>query len=390
LQKKILNDEMKSRINIDFDDTTLIPQLIGVNNCNLREIEGYINVEVDSNGSIINLYGKRKDCLVAKEIIEKSYIKLKNYKANNVEFNEFSIDTDIKNVISKKLKNYPLDKNIDNLTISTWKKNILSNRFYDLLLFLFVVLVVTLVSGLIPKALVINNPESAALRLTSIFDAVRKAMNPIVKTIEFFASACLGLFNLNNKWDSLNSGLSAGELETLIETDNVTGLKPDEKNNLEGVFALKDTQVKEVMIPRSEMVTLPKNITFSELMKQVDKTRHARFFVIDESLDDVLGVLDLRYLAKPISKGEMEADTLLEPFLLPVTKIIETCSLAEIFPIVREYNPFLLVVDEHGGTEGLITAADLNGEIVGEEMLNNRIYSDMRMLDNFSKKWSIA
>ena len=125
-------------------------------------------------------------------------------------------------------------------------------------------------------------------------------------------------------------------------------------------------------------------------MKQVDNTRHARFFVIDESLDDVLGVLDLRYLAKPISKGEMEADTLLEPFLLPVTKIIETCSLAEIFPIVRDYNPFLLVVDEHGGTEGLITAADLNGEIVGEEMLNNRIYSDMRMLDNFSKKWSIA
>ena len=45
-------------------------------------------------------------------------------------------------------------------------------------------------------------------------------------------------------------------------------------------------------------------------MKQVDKTRHARFFVIGESLDDVLGVLDLRYLAKPISKGEMEADTL--------------------------------------------------------------------------------
>ena len=167
-------------------------------------------------------------------------------------------------------------------------------------------------------------------------------MQPIVSVIEFFASACLRLFNLNNKWDSLNSVLSAGELETLIETDNVTGLKPDEKNILEGVFALKDTQVKEVMIPRSEMVTLPKNITFAELMKQVDKTRHARFFVIGESLDDVLGVLDLRYLAKPISKSEMGANTLLEPFLLPVTKVIETCSLAEILPIVRDYNPFLL------------------------------------------------
>ena len=271
-----------------------------------------------------------------------------------------------------------------------WNVNKFSNRIYDLLLFLFIVLVVTLISGLIPKALVINNPESAALRLTTIFDAVRKGMQPIVSLIEFFASACLRLFNLNNKWDSLNSVLSAGELETLIETNNVTGLKPDEKNILEGVFALKDTQVKEVMIPRSEMVTLPKNITFAELMKQVDKTRHARFFVIGESLDDVLGVLDLRYLAKPISKSEMGANTLLEPFLLPVTKVIETCSLAEILPIVRDYNPFLLVVDEHGGTEGLITAADLTGEIVGEEMLNSRVYSDMKMLDNFSKKWSIA
>ncbi len=271
-----------------------------------------------------------------------------------------------------------------------WNETKISNRIYDLLLFLFIVLVVTLISGLIPKALVINNPESAALRLTTIFDAVRKGMQPVVSVIEFFASACLRLFNLNNKWDSLNSVLSAGELETLIETDNVTGLKPDEKNILEGVFALKDTQVKEVMIPRSEMVTLPKNITFAELMKQVDKTRHARFFVIGDSLDDVLGVLDLRYLAKPISKSEMEANTLLEPFLLPVTKVIETCSLAEILPLVRDYNPFLLVVDEHGGTEGLITAADLTGEIVGEEMLKSRIYSDMKMLDNLSMKWSIA
>ena len=273
---------------------------------------------------------------------------------------------------------------------SFWKENTFENRLFDLLLFLIIVLVSTLVSGLIPKAIVINNPESAALRLTTIFEAVRKGMKPIVSVIEFFTSACLKLFNLNNKWDSLNLGLSAGELETLIETNNVTGLKPDEKNIIEGVFALKDTQVKEVMIPRSEMVTLPKTTTFSDLMKQVHKTRHARFFVTGESLDDILGVLDLRYLANPISKGEMGANTSLEPFLLPVTKIIETCSLAEILPLVRDYNPFLLVVDEHGGTEGLITAADLNGEIVGEEMQNNSIYSDMKQLDNSSKKWSIA
>ena len=276
------------------------------------------------------------------------------------------------------------------LSKDLWKTNGLENRLFDLGLFFLIVIISTLISGLIPKAIVINNPESAALKLTTIFDSVRRGMRPIVSLVEIFASACLKLLKLNNKWDSLNSGLSAGELETLIETNNVTGLKPDEKNIIEGVFALKDTQVREVMIPRSEMVTLPKNITFAELMKQVDKTRHARFFVIGESLDDVLGVLDLRYLAKPISKSEMNANTLLEPFLLPVTKVIETCSLAEILPLVRDYNPFLLVVDEHGGTEGLITAADLTGEIVGDEMQNNKIYSEMKPLDNLAQKWSMA
>ena len=271
-----------------------------------------------------------------------------------------------------------------------WQDNSLKTRFLDLTLFLIIVFISTLISGLIPKAIVINNPESAALKLTTIFEAVRKGMKPLVSIIEFFVSACLRLLKLNNKWDSLNSGLSAGELETLIETNNVIGLKPDEKNIIEGVFALKDTQVKEVMIPRSEMVTLPKDITFSELMRKVDKSRHARFFVTGESLDDVLGVLDLRYLAKPISKSQLGADTSLEPFLLPVTKVLETCSLAEILPLVRDYNPFLLVVDEHGGTEGLITAADLTGEIVGDEMQNNSINIDMKQLDNSQKKWSIA
>ncbi len=271
-----------------------------------------------------------------------------------------------------------------------WQDNSLKTRFLDLTLFLIIVFISTLISGLIPKAIVINNPESAALKLTTIFEAVRKGIKPIVSIIEFFVSACLRLLKLNNKWDSLNSGLSAGELETLIETNNVIGLKPDEKNIIEGVFALKDTQVKEVMIPRSEMVTLPKNITFSELMRKVDKSRHARFFVTGDSLDDVLGVLDLRYLAKPISKSQLGADTSLEPFLLPVTKVLETCSLAEILPLVRDYNPFLLVVDEHGGTEGLITAADLTGEIVGDEMQNNSINIDMKQLDNSQKKWSIA
>ena len=85
MQKKLNHENNKKSININFDDISLVPQLIGVNNKNLREIEDIINVELDSNGSLINLYGNQKDCIIAKEIIENSYLKLKDYKKNKIE-----------------------------------------------------------------------------------------------------------------------------------------------------------------------------------------------------------------------------------------------------------------------------------------------------------------
>ena len=103
-------------------------------------------------------------------------------------------------------------------------------------------------------------------------------------------------------------------------------------------------------------------------MKEVHLTRHARFLVIGDSLDDVRGVLDLRQLAEQISQGNMKANTPLYPYLNPAKMVLETSTLAELLPLIRSGNPLLVVVDEHGGTEGLVTAADLTGEIVGDEI----------------------
>ena len=254
------------------------------------------------------------------------------------------------------------------LTKKLWFNQLANNWYWEILLFTCLIVLATLFSGLLPKALVLNRPEAAALKLAPILEAILKAIGPILFLLEKIASILLGLVGLNTKWDSLVSALSADELETLIENGSVTGLLPDEKNILEGVFALRDTQVREVMVPRSGMVTLPKEVQFAELMKEVHKSRHARFFVTGESLDDVLGILDLRQLAEPISKGEMQAETRLEPYIRQAPKVLETSTLAELLPLIKSGNPLLLVIDEHGGTEGLITATDLTGEIVGEEI----------------------
>ena len=122
MKKKINLGNSNQSLDINFDDTSLIPQLIGVNNKNLREIEDIIDIEIDSNGTVINLYGRRSDCALAKKIIEKSYLKLKDYKKNKIEFEEFSINLDIKNVISNSLKKNNEISMVENYKINTWKK----------------------------------------------------------------------------------------------------------------------------------------------------------------------------------------------------------------------------------------------------------------------------
>jgi putative hemolysin len=238
----------------------------------------------------------------------------------------------------------------------------------DVALFLGLVLLATLLAGLLPKAWVLSRPEPAALRLAPLLEMAMRCLSPLLNLLEGLAAVLLRLVGLTPKWDELVPALSAGELETLVESGRVTGLFPDERNILEGVFALRDTQVREVMVPRSGMVTLSVDVHFAEMMEAVHHTRHARFPVIGHSLDDVRGVLDLRRMAEPIARGELQAHSPLEPYLQPAVRVLETSTLAELLPMIRSGQPLLLVVDEHGGTEGLVTAADLNGEIVGDDL----------------------
>ena len=269
-----------------------------------------------------------------------------------------------------------------------WPNDEFSSRIWDMFLFLIIVLLATIISGLLPKALVLNRPETAALRLAPLLESVMRALAPLLALLETFTSLLLRLVGLNAKWDSLVPALSADELETLIETGGVTGLAPDEQNILEGVFALRDTQVREVMVPRSKMVTLPIEVSFAKLMKEVHRTRHARFLVIGDSLDDVKGVIDLRQLAEQISRGSMNADTPLKPYLQPAKMVLETCTLGELLPLIRSGNPLLVVVDEHGGTEGLVTAADLTGEIVGDEIQTvNQQTTHLKPLEGNEGHW---
>ena len=265
-----------------------------------------------------------------------------------------------------------------------------AGRWWDLAWFLLLVVLATLVAGLLPRAWVLSRPEYAALQLGPVLEGAIRVLRPLLSALDSLASLLLRLAGLTRNWDAPVPALTAGELETLIESGAVTGLKPDERNILEGVFALRDTQVREVMVPRSGMVTLPVEVRFAELMEAVHRTRHARFPVIGQSLDDVRGVLDLRRLAEPIARGELREDSWLEPYLMPAETVLETSNLADLLAVIRSGNPLLLVVDEHGGTEGLVTAADLTGEIVGDEPGDETDEPDLVPIEDQPGTWLVA
>jgi len=258
----------------------------------------------------------------------------------------------------------------------------------DAAVFMALVLLATLLGGLVPKAWVLHRPEASALQLAPLLEALHRTLAPLLLVLERLAEVLLRLLGLPRNWDQLMPALSAGELETLIESNSVVGLMPDERDMLEGLFSLRDTPVREVMVPRSGMVTLPLEVRFAELMEAVHSTNHARFPVIGGSLDDVRGLLDLRSLAEPIARGELRSDSPLAPYVSPVTKVQETTPLAELLPVIRSGQPLLVVVDEHGGTEGLVTVADLTSEIVGDEEDPENPEDDLQQLQEHS--WLVA
>ena len=258
----------------------------------------------------------------------------------------------------------------------------------DLGVFLLLVVLATLLGGLVPKAWVLHRPEASALRLAPLLEAVNATLAPLLLLLERLGDGLLRLLGLPRNWDELVPALSAGELETLIESNSVTGLMPDERSILEGLFALRDTQVREVMVPRNGMVTLPLGVRFAEMMEAVHATHHARFPVIGQSLDDVRGMLDLRRLAEPIARGLLQSDTPLAPYISPVARVQETASLADLLPVIRSGQPLLVVVDEHGGTEGLVTVADLTNEIVGDGADAESADEDLQQLRDDS--WLVA
>ena len=157
---------------------------------------------------------------------------------------------------------------------------------------------------------------------------------------------------------------SRDESQTFIESE--VELDAEEKSMLTGVLEVSETQVRDVMIPRSQMVVINSEDDFEQTLATIVESGHSRFPVIGEDRDEVLGILLakdlLRYFGKDAAKVVM-----IQKLLRPAAVIPESKRLNALLKEFRaSHNHMAIVVDEYGGIAGLLTIEDVLEEIVGE------------------------
>jgi len=159
--------------------------------------------------------------------------------------------------------------------------------------------------------------------------------------------------------------LSRDEIQDLLQEDESV-FEPEEKEMLSGVLEVAETQVRDVMIPRSQMVVIEREHSLEEMTGVILESGHSRFPVIGEDRDEILGIL----LAKDLLKffgDATDTDLDIEDYLRPVNVIPESKRLNALLKEFRDsHSHMAIVIDEYGGVSGLLTIEDVLEEIVGE------------------------
>jgi len=156
------------------------------------------------------------------------------------------------------------------------------------------------------------------------------------------------------------------EIQSIINEGEETGLiDQDSGEMIQSILEFRETVVREVMVPRTEMAALPIDAGIEEIIATVDRHNHTRMPVYRDNLDNIIGILNvkdlLRYWSRPVTEQDI-LQNLRKPYFIPETKNVH--QLLPEFKIRKSH--MAIVIDEYGGTSGLVTLEDLLEEIVGE------------------------
>jgi putative hemolysin len=220
---------------------------------------------------------------------------------------------------------------------------------------------VSLVLGeLAPKRLALQRAEGFALALGPTVDRIAKVSRPIIWLLSVSTNVVVRL--VGGDPDAKSEQMSDEELRDLVNAHETLG--EEERRIVEDVFEAGDRQIREVMIPRTEVDFLDSQTPVYKAAKDALAQPHSRYPVIRGSADDVVGFVHVRDLLDPEMAGRsVRVGELVRPtFVLPWTRPI----LAALADMRREGMHLAIVADEYGGTAGIVTMEDLVEELIGD------------------------
>ena len=215
---------------------------------------------------------------------------------------------------------------------------------------------------LVPKRLALRNPEGVSSTVAPPMLFFSKLFNPIVRFLSFSTESVLRLMGVKASSDP---PVTEEEIQLLIDQGTQAGVFEEaEQDMVEGVFSLGEQRVYSLMTPRTEIVWLDIEDTIDEIRKKIEEHEVSRFPVRQDTLDVILGIVKSRDLLLACMSDQ---GIKLKELLKPAFYIPETMSAAKALEIFKEKGTeMLLVIDEFGGLQGLLTVNDIIEEIVGQ------------------------
>lgn len=238
------------------------------------------------------------------------------------------------------------------------------------LTFLVIAYLQIVLGELCPKSVALLYSEELARFLGAPSLAIARIFNPFIWILNQSTRLLLRLVGIQYTGQGWYNQVTPEELQLIITTSSEsTGLEAEERQLLQNVFEFGDVITGEVMIPRTSIVAIPSDATLRTLLQEVAESGHSRYPVIDESLDDIRGLIHFKELAEPLSRNAQLLDQTIEPWIRPARFVPEYTPLSELLPLMqRSGQPMVMVVDEFGGTAGLVTIEDVVAEILGDSI----------------------
>lgn len=237
------------------------------------------------------------------------------------------------------------------------------HRAYPVLWALAVVVLLIAVTEAFSRTLVGQDPERALRSLTRVYRVALWVLSPLVAVLGPLVPTEAFLRHEEGE----ETEASDEEIEAFIDVGTREGiLEPEEGEWLWGIVGFSDTQARSVMTPRIDMICAPVDSGLDALADRFIESGHSRLPIYEDSIDHIIGILHIRDVLRAVRSPESPA---VRELLKPALFIPETKLLSELLrELQARFQQVAIVVDEYGGTAGLVTVEDLLEEIVGEIM----------------------